>query len=137
VLTVAFDYVNGFHDTATSIATSVATRALRPQYALLMATAFNFIGTMGHRVAVLEPVHGFAAQTTTATVMFAAAHLGMPVSTTQVMASGIMGVGASQGVKRVRWGVARRILVAWTLTLPATAIVGVLSWTVLTAIGLR
>jgi PiT family inorganic phosphate transporter len=43
-LAVAFDYINGFHDTANAIATSVATRALRPQYALLMATVFNFVG---------------------------------------------------------------------------------------------
>jgi inorganic phosphate transporter, PiT family len=98
---------------------------------------WRIIGTMGHRVAVLEPVHGFAAQATAATVLVATAHFGMPVSTTQVMSTAIMGVGASQGVKRVRWGVARRILVAWLFTLPAAGLVGAGTWVVLNALGLH
>jgi inorganic phosphate transporter, PiT family len=97
---------------------------------------WRIIGTMGHRVAQLEPVHGFAAQTTAATVLVATAHFGMPVSTTQVMSTAIMGVGASQGVKRVRWGVARRIVGAWALTLPAAGIVGAVTWLALHALGL-
>ena len=287
-LAVAFDYVNGFHDTANAIATSVATRALSPRNAILMATAFNFIGaiiwnlitwwlalpsssshaliggllgatiiaagtqalnlagiwnkviipmftsplfgfsiafalmialywifrsskrksmggrfrrlqigsaafmafahgsndaqktmgiitlallsagfidefhvptwvivvsatalslgtavggwrimkTMGQRVAKLEPVHGFAAETTAASILFGTAHFGMPVSTTQVISGAIMGVGSSQGLRHVRWGVARRILVAWILTLPAAGFLAALAWLALTAIGL-
>jgi PiT family inorganic phosphate transporter len=59
----------------------------------------------------------------------------MPVSTTQVISSAIMGVGASQGVRRVRWGVARRILVAWILTIPSAGILAALAWVVLNALG--
>ena len=61
---------------------------------------------------------------------------GMPVSTTQVISGAIMGVGSSQGLRHVRWGVARRILVAWILTLPAAGILAALAWLALTAIGL-
>ena len=61
--------------------------------------------------------------------------LGMPVSTTQVISSAIMGVGASQGARRVRWGVARRILIAWILTIPAAGILAALAWVVLNALG--
>ena len=274
VLAVLFDYINGFHDTANAIATSVATRALRPAYAIGMAAAFNFIGafagtavaktiggglvdeqtttqtvvaaaligaiiwnlitwrlgipsssshaliggllgativaagvgaikmdglvnkvliplfsspligflgafllmialfsagviptvdvptwvivvsataislgtaaggwrimaTMGHRVVELEPIHGFAAETTAATVLYTTAHFGMPVSTTHVISSSIMGVGTSKGRHGVRWGVARSILVAWIVTIPAAATMGALSWVVLDALGIH
>ena len=80
---------------------------------------WRIMKTMGQRVVELEPVHGFAAETTAATVLLGTAHFGMPVSTTHVISSSIMGVGTSQGVGAVRWGVARNILVAWVLTLPA------------------
>ena len=93
--------------------------------------------TMGQRVTKLEPVQGFAAETTGASVLMGAAVLGMPVSTTQVISSAIMGVGSSQGVRHVRWGVARRILVAWVLTLPAAGLIGALAWVVLNALGLK
>ena len=59
----------------------------------------------------------------------------MPVSTTQVISGAIMGVGASQGARAVRWGVARRILVAWILTFPGAGILGALAWVVLNALG--
>jgi inorganic phosphate transporter, PiT family len=98
---------------------------------------WRIMHTMGHRVVELEPIHGFAAETTAATVIYTAAHFGMPVSTTHVISSAIMGVGSSRGLRGVRWGVARRILVAWVLTIPAAAIVGALAWIVLNAIGLR
>ncbi len=71
---------------------------------------WRIMKTMGQRVAKLELVHGFAAQATAATIILGAAHFGMPVSTTQVISGSIMGVGASQGARAVRWGVARRIL---------------------------
>jgi PiT family inorganic phosphate transporter len=98
---------------------------------------WRIMHTMGHRVVELEPIHGFAAETTAATVLLATAHLGMPVSTTHVISSAIMGVGASRGVRGVRWGVARRILVAWVLTIPAAGLVGGATWYVLSAIGIR
>jgi PiT family inorganic phosphate transporter len=96
---------------------------------------WRIMKTMGQRVAKLEPVHGFAAETTGASILFATAQLGMPVSTTQVISSAIMGVGSSQGVRHVRWGVARRILIAWVLTLPGAGVLAALAWVVLNALG--
>ncbi|MFL5674732.1 MAG: inorganic phosphate transporter [Chloroflexota bacterium] len=96
---------------------------------------WRIMRTMGQRVAKLEPVHGFAAETTGASILLATAHFGMPVSTTQVIASAITGVGASQGARAVRWGVARRILIAWVLTIPMAGVLGALSWVVLDALG--
>jgi PiT family inorganic phosphate transporter len=97
---------------------------------------WRIMKTMGHKVADLEPIHGFAAQTTAATVILGAAHFGMPVSTTHVMSSAIMGVGSSKGPRGVRWGVARRIGIAWIVTIPAATIVGAASWLVLDALGI-
>ena len=99
--------------------------------ALSLGTAvggWRIMKTMGHRVVELEPVHGFAAETTAATVLIGTAQLGMPVSTTHVISSAIMGVGSARGPKGVRWGVARRILLAWVVTIPASAAVAALTW---------
>jgi PiT family inorganic phosphate transporter len=98
---------------------------------------WRIMHTMGHRVVELEPIHGFAAEVTAASVIYGAAHFGMPVSTTHVISSAIMGVGMSRGIRGVRWSVARRILVAWVLTLPASGFVGALAWVILNAIGFR
>ena len=98
---------------------------------------WRIMRTMGSRVVELEPIHGFAAETTAATVLLATAHFGMPVSTTHVISSAIMGVGSSKGPRGVRWGVARTILIAWVVTLPATALAGALAWGVLATLGLR
>ena len=107
--------------------------------ALSLGTAvggWRIMHTMGQRVAKLEPVHGFAAETTSASILLATAHLGMPVSTTQVISGAIMGVGSSQGWRHVRWGVARQILIAWVLTIPAAGLLAAVAWLGLTAIGL-
>ena len=98
---------------------------------------WRIMKTMGHKVVDLEPIHGFAAETTAATVIYGAAQFGMPVSTTHVISSAIMGVGSSKGVKGVRWGVARNILGAWVLTFPATMLVGAVAWYVLNALGIE
>jgi PiT family inorganic phosphate transporter len=106
--------------------------------ALSLGTAiggWRIMRTMGHRVVELEPVHGFAAETTAATILIVTAHLGMPVSTTHVISSAIMGVGSARGPKGVRWGVARRILLAWIITIPAAGIVAALSWFILHTVG--
>ena len=100
------------------------------------AGGWRIMATMGHRVVELEPIHGFAAETTAATVIYTAAHFGMPVSTTHVISSAIMGVGTSKGVHGVRWGVARSILVAWIVTLPAAAFIGAVSWFALHLLGM-
>ena len=98
---------------------------------------WRIMHTMGQRVVELEPIHGFAAETTAATVLLVTARLGMPVSTTHVISSAIMGVGTARGIRGVRWGVARRILVAWVLTIPASGAVGALAWIVLNGVGIR
>ncbi len=107
--------------------------------ALSLGTAvggWRIMHTMGHRVVKLEPVHGFAAETTAATVIITAAHFGMPVSTTHVISAAIMGVGSARGVRGVRWGVARSILVAWIITIPAAGAVAALAWLAMHAAGL-
>jgi len=107
---------------------------------ILAATAISFgtaaggwriIKTMGQRVVKLDPVHGFAAETTAATIILTASHFGMPVSTTHVISSAIIGVGSSDRLSAVRWGVAGNIVVAWILTLPASAAVAAVAYVVL------
>jgi PiT family inorganic phosphate transporter len=95
------------------------------------AGGWRIIKTMGTRVVKLDPVHGFAAETTAATVIFGASHLGMPVSTTHVISSAIMGTGASDRIKSIRWGIARDIGIAWVLTIPAAGAMAALAFLVL------
>jgi inorganic phosphate transporter, PiT family len=83
------------------------------------AGGWRIIKTMGTKVVKLDPVHGFAAETTAASVIFGASQIGVPVSTTHVISSAIMGVGSSDRLKTVRWSVARAIVTAWVLTIPA------------------
>ena len=102
--------------------------------ALSLGTAaggWRIIKTMGTKVVKLDPVHGFAAETTAATVIVSASSLGMPVSTTHVISSAIMGVGSSDRLKAVRWGVARSIVTAWFLTIPASGSAAVLAFLLL------
>jgi PiT family inorganic phosphate transporter len=85
------------------------------------AGGWRIIKTMGQKVVKLDPVRGFAAESTAASVILVASHFGMPVSTTHVITSAIMGVGTSDRVSAVHWGVARSILTAWILTIPCSA----------------
>jgi len=98
------------------------------------AGGWRIIKTMGSRVVKIDPVHGFAAETTAATVIFTASQFGMPVSTTHVISSAIMGVGSSDRFKTVRWGVARSIVTAWILTLPASGTAAAIAYLVLNRI---
>jgi inorganic phosphate transporter, PiT family len=95
------------------------------------AGGWRIIKTMGQRVVKLDPVHGFAAETTAASIILGASQFGIPVSTTQVIASAIMGVGASIRLSAVRWGVAGNIVTAWVLTLPAAGLTAALAFLVL------
>ena len=95
------------------------------------AGGWRIIRTMGSKVVKLDPVHGFAAETTAASIIFGASTLGMPVSTTHVISSAILGVGSSDRFRAVHWGVARRIGIAWVLTLPASGIVAALAYVVI------
>ncbi|MFN8009951.1 MAG: inorganic phosphate transporter [Holophagaceae bacterium] len=87
-----------------------------------MSGGWKIIRTMGSKIVKLRPIHGFAAETSAAIVLFTTAHFGIPVSTTHVISGAIMGVGASMNVSAVRWGVAGNILVAWVLTIPLSAL---------------
>jgi PiT family inorganic phosphate transporter len=98
------------------------------------AGGWRIIRTMGQRVVKLDPVHGFAAETTAATIILTASQFGMPVSTTHVISSAIIGVGSSDRFSAVRWGVAGNIIVAWILTIPASAIVAWLAWELLSRV---
>jgi len=117
-----------------------------PTWVIIMAATAISLGTavggwrimhtMGHRVVKLEPVDGFAAETTAASVIFTAAHFGMPVSTTHVISSAIIGVGTARGVRGVRWGVARSIVAAWIITIPAAGLMAAIVWFALHLLGL-
>lgn len=92
--------------------------------AIALGTAsggWRIIKTLGSKIYRLRSVHAFCAQTSSAIVIFGAALLGGPVSTTHVVASSIMGVGAGQRLSAVRWGVAKTIILAWFITIPASA----------------
>jgi PiT family inorganic phosphate transporter len=90
------------------------------------AGGWRIIRTLGMRVIKLDPVDGFDAQTMAAVVIQGATQLALPVSTTHVVSGSVMGAGATRRFGAVRWGVARNILVAWALTIPATAAVAAL-----------
>ena len=87
------------------------------------AGGWRIIRTMGHQMVKLQPVHGFAAETTAAVIIQVASHQGIPLSTTHVISTSIMGVGAVKRFSGVKWGVVERIVWAWVFTLPATALI--------------
>jgi PiT family inorganic phosphate transporter len=89
---------------------------------------WKIIKTMGSKIYRLRSVHAFCAQTSSAAVILGAALVGGPVSTTHVVSSAIMGVGAGQRISAVRWGVARNIILAWFITIPASAVMAGLSF---------
>jgi PiT family inorganic phosphate transporter len=84
----------------------------------------RIIRTLGMRLVKLSPAHGFAAETAASTVLLGTAWLGFPISTTHVITTSVMGVGATERVSAVKWGLTRDIAWAWLLTLPASALVG-------------
>ena len=93
------------------------------------AGGWRIIKTMGHRIVELKPIHGFAAETSAATVIEVATRFGVPISTTHTISSSIMGVGATGSRRAVRWGVAGNIITAWIVTIPVCIAMGWLfSW---------
>ena len=92
------------------------------------AGGWKIIKTMGHKIFKLETIHGFAAETSAAVVIFTASHFGAPISTTQVISSSILGVGSTKRLSAVRWGIARNIAVAWVLTIPAAAFLSAIAF---------
>ena len=96
---------------------------------------WRIIRTMGQRIIRLEPINGFAAETASASILLTSSLLGLPVSTTQVVSSAVVGVGSTRNPGAVRWGVAGSILIAWVLTLPAAAAAGAITFEVLRIFG--
>jgi len=88
---------------------------------------WRIIKTLGVKLVNLRPIHGFAAEASAATIIEVASRFGLPLSTTHVISSTIMGVGASKRLSAVRWGVGGNIVIAWVITLPACA---VLAWVI-------
>jgi len=91
------------------------------------AGGWRIIRTLGHKMVKLQPVHGFAAETAAALVIQTASHLGYPLSTTHVISTSIMGVGATKRFSAVKWGIVGRIVWAWVLTLPISGLIGFLT----------
>lgn len=99
------------------------------------AGGWRIIKTLGGKMVKLQPINGFAVELTSSAILSSTALLGMPVSTTHVISSSILGVGATKRLSAVRWGVAGNILIAWVLTLPASAAMGALSLVVIRGIS--
>ncbi|MEI6205640.1 MAG: inorganic phosphate transporter [Desulfuromonadales bacterium] len=95
------------------------------------AGGWRIIKTIGRDFVKLQPVHGFCVETAAAGVILGAASFGMPVSTTHVITSAILGVGLSKRITAVNWKVAQRIMVAWVLTIPASALMAYLAYQVM------
>lgn len=89
-----------------------------------MKGGWKIIKTMGQKIFKMQPVHGFAAQSATAGVILIASLFGAPISTTQVISSSVLGVGSSKRFSAVRWGVAGNMVMAWFVTIPASALIG-------------
>jgi len=96
---------------------------------------WRIVHTMGSRITRLTPFQGFCAETGGAITLFAATHLGIPVSTTHTITGCIMGVGAARRVSAVRWNVANRIVVAWIVTIPAAAFMSALTYALVGLFG--
>ena len=93
-----------------------------------MTGGWRIVKTMGMRLTKLKPWGGACAETAAAVTLFTSAHLGVPVSTTHTITGAIVGVGAVQRVSAVRWGIARRVVWAWVLTIPMSALVGAVTF---------
>ena len=102
--------------------------------AIALGTLFGgwrIVKTMGYKITKLRPVHGFAAETAGAATIIGASIAGIPVSTTHIICTSIMGVGTTMGASTVKWGVARSIALAWILTIPISALIGFVAFVVI------
>jgi PiT family inorganic phosphate transporter len=105
------------------------------QTTMALGTLFGgwrIVRTMGMKITKLKPVGGFCASTAGALTLFLATSMGIPVSTTHTVTGSIVGVGAAKKLSAVRWGVAGNIVWAWVLTIPASAFIAAVSWSVST-----
>ena len=101
-----------------------------------LSGGWRIIHTMGQKITRLQPVGGFAAETAGAISLFTATALGVPVSTTHTITGAIVGVGSTRRASAVRWGVAGRIVWAWILTIPASALIAAVTFYLLAALGM-
>jgi PiT family inorganic phosphate transporter len=114
---VATGHLDGFHVPYWVILSSAGAMGLGT-----LAGGWRVIRTLGNRITALDPARGFAAQTSASAVLLVSAYAyAMPVSSTHIMTSSIMGVGASRRLSAVRWGVAQQVMAAWVLTIPGAA----------------
>ncbi|MCU0785213.1 MAG: inorganic phosphate transporter [Verrucomicrobia bacterium] len=97
---------------------------------------WRIIRTLGKKMVKLQPIHGFAAQTTSAAIIQAASSMGIPLSTTHIMSTAIMGVGMTRRLNAVKWSVVERMVWAWVLTLPITAMASYGFFQLLRLVGL-
>ena len=100
-----------------------------------LSGGWRIVHTMGSKITKLQPFGGFAAETAGAITLFGASSFGIPISTTHTITGAIMGVGAIRRMSAVRWALARQILWAWVLTIPASAAIAALSYKILAALG--
>jgi PiT family inorganic phosphate transporter len=101
-----------------------------------LSGGWRIIHTMGQKITRLQPVGGFAAETAGAISLFTATAMGVPVSTTHTITGAIIGVGSTRRMSAVRWGIAGRIVWAWVLTIPASALIAALAFYLLSALGM-
>jgi len=101
--------------------------------AIALGTVFGgwrIVKTMGQKVAKLKPIDGFCAESSAALMLFISTNFGIPVSTTHTITGAIMGIGSLRGLSAVRWGIAGRIVWAWILTIPCSALIAALAYSV-------
>lgn len=115
---VAGGFQHGFHVPSWVIVSSATAIALGT-----FSGGWRIIRTMGQRIIRLQPINGFAAESSSAAVLLYASLHGLPVSTTHVISGAVMGVGSTRNASAVRWGVAGNIIVAWIITIPCAALV--------------
>ncbi len=118
------DWLSFLHTPTFEIRTWIKTACALVMAAGIATGGWRIIKTMGSKLVRLQPVHGFAAQTTAACVIQFASLWGMPLSTTHVISTSIMGVGATKRLNAVRWSLMGRIVWAWVLTIPVTGTLG-------------
>ncbi|MBI4541719.1 MAG: inorganic phosphate transporter [Gemmatimonadetes bacterium] len=99
-----------------------------------LAGGWRIVKTMGQRITKLKPYGGFCAESAGAMSLFIASHFGIPVSTTHTITGAISGVGATQRISSVRWGVAGRIVWAWILTIPLSAVIAAVAYLIVHAV---
>jgi len=99
-----------------------------------MAGGWKIIRTMGSKIIKVKPIHGFSAEVSSASIILTASHFGIPVSTTHIISTSIMGVGSTMRASAVRWGIVGNIVTAWVVTIPACMFMSALSYIIVTKI---